>query len=223
MIVDAAAIAGIYMTRYMARKHMHDLKLVSCQVPAHKYRKGGNEHIAVPNLLDRQFQVSRPNQVWCGDVTYIWTGRRWGYLAAVLDLYARQIVGWAFSTSPDSNLTSKALTNAFESRGRPSGVMFHSDQGSHYTSIKFRQALWRNRIKQSMSRRGNCWDNAPMERFFRSFKSEWMPEIGYGSFAVAEREIASYIGGFYSQLRPHRHNGGLTPRETEARYFALAS
>jgi len=93
MISQAAATAGIPLTRYMARKHMNDLGLVSSQVPAHKYRKGGNEHIAVPNALDRQFKVDRPNQVWCGDVTYIWTGRRWGYLAVVLDLYARQVAG----------------------------------------------------------------------------------------------------------------------------------
>jgi len=223
MISQAAAIAGIPLTRYMARKHMNDLGLVSSQVPTHKYRKGGNEHLAVPNALGRQFKVDRPNQVWCGDVTYVWTGRRWGYLAVVLDLYARQVAGWAFSTSPDTVLTTKALTNAFEARGRPNGLLFHSDQGSHYTSIKFRQTLWRMQIKQSMSRRGNCWDNSPMERFFRSFKSEWMPEIGYRTFETAEKEIASYIGDFYSRLRPHRFNCGQTPAATEARYYNLAS
>jgi len=108
-------------------------------------------------------------------VTYIWTGQRWSYLAVVMDLFARKPVGWAFSRSPNSGLTKQALHMAYELRGRPSGVMFHSDQGSHYTSINFRQNLWRLQIKQSMSRRGNCWDNAPMERFFRSLKSEWVP------------------------------------------------
>jgi putative transposase len=98
-------------------------------------------------------------------VTYIWTGKRWAYLAVVLDLFARKPVGWAISFSPDSRLTMKALEMAWETRGV--GVMFHSDQGSHYTSRQFRQLLWRYRIRQSMSRRGNCWDNSPMERFFQ--------------------------------------------------------
>ncbi len=95
------------------------------------------------------------------------------YLTVVIDLFARKVIGWAMSLSPDTQLTSKALSMAYESRGKPKGVMFHSDQGSHYTSLKYRQLLWRLQIKQSLSRRGNCWDNAPMERFFRSFKTEW--------------------------------------------------
>ncbi len=111
-------------------------------------------------LLGRQFAVTEPNQVWCGDVTYIWTGKRWAYLAVVLDLFARKPVGWAMSFSPDSRLTIKALKMAWEIRSKPAGVMFHSDQGSHYTSRQFRQLLWRYQIKQSLSRRGNCWDNS---------------------------------------------------------------
>ncbi len=106
-------------------------------------------------------------------------GHRWAYLALVMDLFSRKPVGWAMSLSPDSELTSKALKMAYESRGRPKGVMFHSDQGSHYTSRKFRQTLWQCQIKQSMSRCGNCWDNAPIERFFRSLKVEWVPTYGY--------------------------------------------
>lgn len=154
-----------------------------------------------------------------GDVTYVWTGQRWSYLAVVLDLYARKVVGWSFSNSPDSQLTAKALTMAYESRGKPEGVMFHSDQGSHYTSIRFRQYLWRYQIKQSMSRRGNCWDNAPMERFFRSLKTEWVPEMGYRSFAQAQRSIFDYITGYYNQFRPHQHNGGLAPNKTEGFFW----
>ena len=122
-------------------------------------------------------------QVWCGDVTYIWTGKRWAYLAVVLDLFARKPVGWAMSFSPDSRLTMKSLEMAWETRGKPGGVMFHSDQGSHYTRRQFRQLLWRYQIRQSMSQRGNCWDNSPMERFFRSLKNEWMPVVGYEASA----------------------------------------
>jgi putative transposase len=136
-----------------------------------------------------------------------------------MDLFARKPIGWAMSFSPDSELTGKALSHAFESRGRPEEVMFHSDQGSHYTSTKFRQLLWRFQIRQSMSRRGNCWDNSPMERFFRSLKTEWVPTVGYSSFAQAEREILNYMLGYYSQLRPHHYNGGLAPNESERRYW----
>jgi putative transposase len=103
-----------------------------------------------------------------------------------MDLYSRKIVGWACSDSPDSELAAKALQVAYESRGRPEGVMFHSDQGCHYTSLKFRQKLWIYRTKQSMSRRGNCRDNAPIERFFRSFKTEWMPKYGYSNFEALQ-------------------------------------
>jgi len=159
---------GTPLSRYRARGLMKELELVSCQEPKHRYKKASQEHVAVANQLDRQFDVTAPNQVWCGDVTYIWSGKRWAYLAVVLDLFARKPIGWAMSLSPDSRLTSQALYMAYEARGRPKGVMFHSDQGSHYTSRHFRQQLWRHQLTQSMSRRGNCWDNSPMERFFRS-------------------------------------------------------
>ncbi len=148
-----------------------------------------------------------------------WTGKRWAYLAVVLDLFARKPVGWAMSFSPDSRLTMKALEMAWETRGKPVGVMFHSDQGSHYTSRQFRQLLWRYRIRQSMSRRGNCWDNSPMERFFRSLKNEWVPATGYVSFSDAAHAITDYIVGYYSALRPHEYNGGLPPNESENRYW----
>ncbi len=108
-------------------------------MPKHAYKKGTKEHVDIPNLLDRQFAVVEPNQVWCGDVTYIWTGNRWAYLAVVIDLFARKPIGWAMSFSPNTELTMQALTMAYERRGKPKGVMFHSDQGSHYTSRKFRQ------------------------------------------------------------------------------------
>ncbi len=102
-----------------------------------------------------------------------------------MDLFARKSVGWAMSHSPDTKLAAKALTMAFELRGRPKGVMFHSDQGSTYTSRNYRQLLWRCQIEQSMSRRGNCWDNSPMERFFRNLKTEWVPTTGCGQLILA--------------------------------------
>ena len=206
---------GYPLSRYRAKGFMTRLNLVSTQLPTHRYKKATHSHPDIPNLLNREFSPCAPNQVWCGDVTYIWVGHRWSYLAVVLDLYARNIVGWAISHSPDSQLTAKALTMAVEQRGRPSNVMFHSDQGSHYTSTQYRQYLWRYQIIQSMSRRGNCWDNAPMERFFRSLKTEWVPNRGYSSFAQAQRSIFEYINHYYQTIRPHQHNGGMPPTKAE--------
>ena len=197
---------------------MKQLGLVSCQVKKHRYKKVENEHLNIPNTLDRQFAVTEPNQVWCGDVTYIWSGQRWLYLAVVIDLFARKVIGWATSGSPNTDLTGKALAMAYEVRGEPKGVMFHSDQGCHYTSKQYRRLLWRYQITQSMSRRGNCWDNAPMERFFRSFKTEWMPATGYRSSNEAKVAITEYIIRYYNQVRPHQYNGGLTPNESERRF-----
>jgi len=195
------------------------LGLESSQVPSHAYKKAEQPHVDIPNLLDREFDVEQPDTVWTGDITYIWTGARWAYLAVVLDLFARKPVGWALSLSPDTALVNKALTMAYESRGEPESVMFHSDQGSQYTSLGFRQLLWRYRMKQSLSRRGNCWDNAPTERFFRSLKAEWVPETGYQSFPAAKQAINDYIIGYYSQIRPHRNNDGLPPNVAEEKYW----
>ena len=120
---------------------------------------------------------------------------------------------------PDSALTAKALSMAWEARGKPDNLLYHSDQGSHYTSRNFSQLLWRYQIKQSLSRRGNCWDNSPMERFFRSLKTEWVPDNGYANFSQASMAITNYITGYYSQLRPHQYNGGLTPNESERLFW----
>ena len=218
-IAQMATGQDVPLSRYRASRLMKKLGLISCQIPGHTYKKTGNEHVEIPNELNRQFNVEAPNRVWCGDVTYIWTGKRWAYLAVVMDLFGRKPVGWAMSLSPDSELTSDALKMAYESRGRPKGIMFHSDQGSHYTSRRFRQSLWQCQIKPSMSRRGNCWDNAPMERFFRSLKVEWVPTYGYHSFTQAKHHIVKYLIGYYSQLRPHQHNGGMSPNQAEENYW----
>jgi putative transposase len=218
-ITNMVTANGHTLSRYRARNIMKELGLRSRQPSGPKYKKTNNEHLAVPNILKREFDVKSPNQVWCGDVTYIWIGKRWTYLAVVLDLYSRKPVDWAFSLPPDSQLTSKALINTYESRGKTKGIFFHSDQGMHYTSKKFRQTLWRYQINQSMSRRGNCWDNAPMERFFRSLKTEWVPSMGYLSFCEAEFSITSYILEYYSCARPHQHNNGMCPNEAERNYW----
>ena len=218
-ISSIATDRGLALSRYRVARLMKQCELESSQPPKHSYKKAKQEHISIPNHLDRQFDVSTPNKIWCGDVTYIWAGNRWAYLAIVMDLFARKPIGWALSWSPDSQLTSNALTMAYEARGQPKDVMFHSDQGCHYTSRKFRQHVWGYQIKQSMSRRGNCWDNSPMERFFRSLKSEWVPTLGYTSFTEAKHAIVDYIIGYYSQVRPHQHNDGLAPNLAEQKYW----
>ena len=218
-IADIATTRGMELSRYRAGNLMKDCGLSSLQPPKHAYKQAKQEHVEIPNHLNREFDVTSPDQVWCGDVTYIWTGTRWAYLAVVLDLFARKPIGWAMSCSPDSELTCNALMMAFESRGKPKHVMFHSDQGCHYTSRQFRQQLWRYQFKQSMSRRGNCWDNAPMERFFRSLKTEWIPRTGYDSFTQAKHDIINYIIGYYNQVRPHQHNDGLAPNVAEEKYW----
>lgn len=210
---------GFKLTRYRASNIMKLLGLVSCQPPKYRYKKASQEHVQIPNYLSRQFAVTEPNQVWVGDVTYVWAGNRWMYLAVVMDLFSRKPIGWSMSLSPNSQLTGKALMMAFELRGKPQNVMFHSDQGRHYTSQNYRQLLWRYQIKQSLSRRGNCWDNSPMERFFRSLKTEWIPVTGYRHFMEARQEIIHYIIGYYSQIRPHQYNGGLTPNESERLFW----
>ena len=207
---------GKAVGRYKAARLMKECGVESLQPPKHRYKKTGGPAEAAPNLLDRQFNVDEPDKFWCGDVTYIWAGTCWVYLAVVMDLYARRAVGWAMSQSPDSELTKRALSFAYELRGQPKGVTFHSDQGCHYTSLAFRQELERCQIQQSMSRRGNCWDNAPMERFFRSLKTEWMPDKGYSTPSQAEADVLAFAGHYYNNIRPHSKNGYLTPAAREA-------
>lgn len=141
-------------------------------------------------------------------------------MAVVLDLFARRVVGFSVSDSPNSTLTAKALQMTYQTRLKPNGVLFHSDQGTHYTSQEFAKSVAScHGMVQSMSRKGNCWDNAPTERFFRSFKTEWMPKGGYENITEAKQDICDYIWGYYQAVRPHSFNNSLTPLETERRYF----
>ncbi|EHW4534741.1 IS3 family transposase, partial [Escherichia coli] len=202
---------GVPMSRYRAGRLMKYLNLSSCQPGKHQYKNARQEHTSLPNLLERQFAVPEPDRVWCGDITYLWAGNRWCYLAVVMDLFARRVIGWSLSAHADTALISSALRMAYETRGQPRDVVFHSDQGSQYTGLKYQQLLWRCRINQSVSRRGNCWDNSPMERFFRSLKTEWVPTNGYAGKDEARQQINDYILNYYNSVRPHHYNGGLTP------------
>ncbi|MFR6779103.1 IS3 family transposase [Pseudomonas aeruginosa] len=213
---------GVTIGRFRVRRLMRELGLVSKQPGSHAYKQAMVERPDIPNRLNREFATEHPNQVWCGDITYVWAQGRWHYLAAVLDLHTRRVIGWAFSAKPDAELVIKALDMAYEQRGRPQQVLFHSDQGSQYASRLFRQRLWRYRMQQSMSRRGNCWDNSPMERLFRSLKSEWVPSTGYLTAQEAQRDISHYLMHRYNWIRPHQFNDGLPPAVAEEKLNPLS-
>lgn len=205
--------------RNKAGKLMQELGLCSRQRRPAGARARGVDALIAPNLLDRRFEVAEKNQVWCGDITFIAAGKRWLYLAVVMDLYARRIVGWALSLIADTNLVSKALRMAVGARGVAPGLMFHSDQGCQYTSHRFRADLAGYQFVQSMSGKGECWDNAPVERFFSTLKSEWMPRDGYGSAADAETDVLRFLM-YYNRTRLHSYNGYLTPIAKENRAAA---
>ncbi|MEF2161693.1 IS3-like element IS222 family transposase [Pseudomonas aeruginosa] len=213
---------GVTIGRFRVRRLMRELGLVSKQPGSHAYKQATVERPDIPNRLNREFATAHPNQVWCGDITYVWAQGRWHYLAAVLDLHTRRVIGWAFSAKPDAELVIKALDMAYEQRGKPQQVLFHSDQGSQYASRLFRQRLWRYRMQQSMSRRGNCWDNSPMERLFRSLKSEWVPSTGYLTAQEAQRDISHYLMHRYNWIRPHQFNDGLPPAVAEEKLNPLS-
>ncbi|WP_338929460.1 IS3 family transposase [Ralstonia pseudosolanacearum] len=213
---------GTVIGRFKVSRLMEELGLICKQPGCHAYQRATVERIDIPNHLNRQFEVDAPNQIWCGDITYVWAQGRWHYLVAVLDLFTRRVVGWAFSTRPDADLVVQALDMAYEQRGRPQGLLFHSDQGGQYASRKFRQRLWRYRIQQSMSRRGNCWDNSPMERLFRSLKAEWLPPVGYMTAHEAHRDISHYLMHRYNWIRPHQFNDGLAPAVAEQKPNAVS-
>jgi len=217
------ADSDYHLGLYKIRRMMKELGLESRQPGRHNYKAVEQPHSEIPNILNRQFDVAAPNLFWCGDITYIWTGSAWSYLALVIDLYGRNVIGWAMSDSPDTKLTKKALTMAFECRGKPTNLTFHSDQGVQYTSRDFRQLLWRYQMTQSMSRRGNCWDNSVMERTFRSFKTEWMPKLGYRNFGDALKSISYYYMVYFNQQRPHTANLGLTPKQKDEAFYKKLS
>ena len=167
------------------------------------------------NLLDRQFQATAPNQKWTADITYIATGQGWLYLAVVMDLFSRRIVGWSMSASLETKLVIDALHMALDQRCPGPGLMHHSDRGSQYASCDFRQLLETHGITCSMSRRGNCYDNAPTESFFGKLKAEWVHGENYTSRHQARQHIFQYIELFYNRKRKHAALGYKSPATFE--------
>lgn len=167
------------------------------------------------NILDRDFKSDAPNQKWVADITYIPTYQGWTYLATVMDLFGRRIVGWATSKHIDTALISEALHKAIKARQPEKGLLHHSDRGSQYASKEYRKTLGLFGITCSMSRKANCWDNAPMERFFSSLKSEWLKDKIFPSHGAATTAIFEYIETFYNPKRRHAALGYLSPIQFE--------
>jgi transposase InsO family protein len=179
-----------------------------------------HEQPIAPNVLDRRFEAEGPDQRWVGDTTELLVGTGRMYLAVILDLYSRFIVGWALSAVNDRHLTLKALRQALERRCPEDGLLHHSDQGSTYASDEYRAALEAHGITCSMSRRGNCLDNAVMESWFSTQKSELGER--FANPAEAKHELFDYIEIFYNRKRRHSSLGYLSPAEYERRYAPLA-
>jgi putative transposase len=178
-------------------------------------KDGGQRHEVFPNILDRSFVASAPNQKWIADFTYIWTAQGWLYVAAVVDLYSRRVVGWSMSSSMTAQLVTDALIMAIWRRGKPLSLLHHSDQGSQYTSEQFQRLMADHGITCSMSRSGNVWDNAAMESFFSSLKTERTAAKVYRTRDDAKADVFDYIERFYNPRRRHSTLGYLSPVDYE--------
>ena len=184
----------------------------------------GKPHVAAPNHLARQFDVLEPNETWVTDITYIRTHEGWLYLAVVLDLFSRQIVGWSMQSRIDKELVVSALLMALWKRKPTQMVTIHSDQGSQFSSYEWQAFLREHNLRASMSRRGNCHDNAVVESFFQLLKRERVKRKTYNTRSEAREDIFNYIELFYNPVRRHSYNNGLSPVVFEKQYQArLAS
>ena len=205
---------GVSVSLYKVSKLMKQMGL-RVRYPGKKpaYPTSGEQKSYAPNLLEREFNPNTHNTHWVTDVTYIRSAQGWSYLACVMDLGTKEVVGYALSRSPDTQLTLAALNMAIINK-KPvvSQLLVHSDQGSHYSSHVYRNHLSVLGIRQSMSRRGNCWDNSVMERFFRSLKSEHLNELIFLNHSVVIMEVERYIR-FYNYKRLHSSLNYQTPHE----------
>jgi putative transposase len=207
--------AGETCSKHRVARLMREAKLRAL----HGYRTRrwtvGKPSVLIPNLLKRQFTVTKPNRAWVTDITYIRTWQGWLYLAVVMDLFSRLIVGWAATPTIHRELVLNATLMAVRRR-RPRGTLIHSDQGTQFGSDAWRRFCRSNRLEPSMSRKGNCYDNAVAESFFSSLKKERIKKQIYKNRALAIAEIADYIDAFYNRTRRHSHLGGLSPEQFEA-------
>ena len=208
---------GVIVSRRRISMIMKDLKIVVKTKKRYKINTTNSNHNLpiAPNILDRDFYASSPDEKYVGDITYIPTSEGWLYLATVIDLYSRKIVGWSMDESMKVSLVNDALNMAIQSRNPPTGLIWHTDRGSQYASYSHKDLLQQNGITQSMSRKGNCWDNAVAESFFHTLKTELVYHEIYETKAQANQSIFKYIEVYYNRQRMHSSNNNLSPVEFE--------
>jgi transposase InsO family protein len=212
---------SITASRRRIRKLMSELDL-RCKTQK-KFKATTNSKHDLPianNILKREFDVKEPNKVYVGDITYIWTREGWLYLAVVIDLFSRQVVGWSMAERMQASLVNDALMMAIWTRKPAKGLIWHTDRGSQYASDSHRLLLAQHGIVQSMSRKGNCWDNAVSESFFHTLKTELVHHENYQSRDEATKSVFEYIEVFYNRQRLHSKNGYLSPVAFELQYKA---
>ncbi|MAY37899.1 IS3 family transposase [Spongiibacter sp.] len=206
---------GFEVTRYQTMKVMAKLKLQAKQRVAYKIttKRKHNDAVAA-NLLNQNFNPVAQDQIWAGDITYLKTAEGWVYLAVVMDLYSRRIVGWATDKRMTASLISRAMIMAYNLRQPPNGLVFHSDRGSQYTSKPYRKLLVDYRIRSSMGDVGACWDNAVVERFFGSLKHDWIFKVHQPTREHMTSDVRAYIK-YYNLDRLHSSNNDLSPVQYE--------
>ncbi len=218
---------GVRVGKKRVERLMRDEGLVGRRKRAFRHTTDSNHDRPIAaNVLARDFEPAGPNQVWAGDVTYIATAEGWSYLAVLLDLYSRRVVGWAMSANNDTALALAALKHAVRTRrGTAPGLVHHTDRGSPYASDDYRAAIATHGMIASMSRKGDCWDNAVAESFFATLRAELVDDEHYLSPEAAERSIGDYIDGFYNVERLHSHLDYVSPIEFElkAKVAAIAA
>lgn len=203
---------NINCCRETVRRIMRDIGLHSRTKRKFVVTTDSNHTLKVAeNLLNRDFTADGPNRKWAADITYIPTRVGWFYLAVVMDLFSRRIVGWAMSKNIDSALVQSAMKMAILHRNPEKGLIHHSDRGVQYASQVFQELLDDNDFICSMSRKGNCWDNACVESFFGSLKNEWVKDNIYESYEDGEKDIFNYIEVFYNRKRKHASLGNVSP------------
>lgn len=194
---------GFILGRFKTRRLMRDLGLTAKAPRRYRVTTDSRHAFATaPNILDRRFDVPAPDTVWTADISYVWTHEGWLYLAVVLDLFSRRVVGWAMDKRMKKDLVLSALAMAWWQRRPPKGLLHHSDRGGQYACPAYQERLAQYGMRASMSRKGDCWDNAPTERFFRSLKSERLRLYRFETRASARLEILDYIA-FYNGVRLH--------------------
>ena len=206
---------GFEVGRDKVRKLMEKNKLFVTQRRAYKATtKRKHSDSVADNLLNQNFNPVGPNQIWAGDITYLKTNEGWVYLAVIMDLYSRRIVGWYADKRMSTALAAKALVKAYNLRRPPRGLVFHSDRGSQYTSKQYRKLLDSYHMRASMGDVGACWDNAVVERFFGSLKHDWLYKVVQPTRAQMQKDVADYIK-YYNINRLHTANGGVSPADYE--------